>query len=680
MKILNVDDNEGACYVKSRILRRAGFTVLEAGNGAEALRLVAAEQPDLVLLDVELPDISGYEVCRRIKGNAATATIMVLQTSASFTEGRDKVRGLDEGADGYLTEPVQPEELIATVNALLRLRRVETELRQARDTLEARVQERTNELELVIKALRREITRRSESENALQTSQRSLQSTLDALSSHIAILDESGVILDVNASWRQFMAAQDVGGASHGRGQKFTELFRTIAHTDLPSLQAVIEGVRAVLRRQCNTFTCEYASHRHPEPEWFFMRVNHFDGANGARLVVVLENTTEFKRAEEALRRQQETLYQSEKLAAMGALLASVAHELNNPLAVVRMQLDLLAEEAQNSLLQERVMEVREATERCIRIVQSFLTLARRNPPQRTSVQLNSVVEASLQLLSHALHLDNVAVQHHLAADLPPIGADASQLQQVVVNLLLNAQQAFHEFQETSKARQVTLTTCYSPEQKRVHLKVADTGPGIPPQYQARIFEPFFTTKPTGVGTGLGLSVCRGIIEGHGGTISVVSTPGQGAEFCIELPVEADLLPKTAQPDAASVSASLVGTILIVDDEAGITRGLARLLRRDGHTVDTASNGRQALAMLHAHRYDLILCDLRMPELDGPSLYRVVAEHHPHLLARFIFLTGDTLGADARTFLEQTGVPRLVKPFSAAEGRRVVQQALATLT
>ena len=679
MKILNVDDNEGACYVKSRILRRAGFTVLEAGNGTEALRLVAAEQPDLVLLDVGLPDISGHEVCRRIKGNAATATIMVLQTSASFAAGRDKVRGLDEGADAYLTEPVQPEELIATVNALLRLRRVETELRQARDTLEARVQERTNELELVIKALRREITKRSESEKALQTSQQSLQSTLDALSSYIVILDEAGIILDVNASWQQFIAAQEAGGASHGRGLEFTELFRTVSHTDLQSLDAVLEGVRTVLRRQCDTFTCEYASHRHPEPEWFFVRVNHFDGADGARLVVVLENTTEIKRAEEALRRQQETLYQSEKLAAMGALLASVAHELNNPLAVVRMQLDLLAEEAQNSLLQERVMEVREATERCIRIVQSFLTLARRNPPQRTCVQLNTVVEASLQLLSHALHLDNVTVQQHLADDLPPIGADASQLQQVVVNLLLNAQQAFHGFQEPSAPRQVTLTTYYSVEQKRVVLKVADTGPGIPPQHQARIFEPFFTTKPTGVGTGLGLSVCRGIIEGHGGTISVASIPGQGTVFCIELPVEADLVPEASEPDVASPSASVIGTILIVDDEAGITRGLARLLRRDGHAVDTASNGRQALAMLHAQMYDLILCDLRMPELDGPSLYRIVAERHPQLLERFIFLTGDTLGAEARTFLEQTGVPRLVKPFSAAEGRRVVRQALTTL-
>jgi two-component system NtrC family sensor kinase len=674
MKILNVDDNDGVRYAKSRTLQRAGFTVIEAASGAETLRLVAAEQPEVVLLDVKLPDINGFEVCSRIKSNPATAAIIVVQMSAAFVDSRDRTRGLEGGADAYLTEPVQPEELLATIKALLRLRQVETELRQTRDTLETRVQERTADLERAIKALRQEITKRIRSEKALRASYEFLQSTLDALPSYVAILDNTGTILTTNAAWQRFVAAADLAAMSYGRGMDFVEFFPAAIRADAASVQTVIAGVREVLTRQRDMFFCEYISPHQAESLWFFVRVVRFDGPEGMRVVVVIEDITEVKRAEEALRRQQETMYQSEKLAAMGALLASVAHELNNPLGVAQVQLDLLREEAKDSALQERITELQQATERCVRIVHSFLTLARRSPLQRAPVQLNIVVEASLQLLAHALHLDNVMVHRHLADNLPLIGADATQLQQVVVNLLLNAQQALHE---TSASRQVTLTTRYDPSRARVILEVADTGPGIPSQLQARIFEPFFTTKPVGIGTGLGLPVCQGIIEGHGGTMSVMSRPGHGAVFCIELPVGA--MPAPQPPESEAPLPSSPTAILIVDDEIGIARGLARLLRRDGHQVDTAGSGRQALAMLQAREYDLILCDLRMPELDGPGFYRAVAARQPHLLPRFVFLTGDTLGPEARAFLDEVSAPRLVKPFSATEGRRVVRQALRAL-
>lgn len=674
MKILNVDENDGSRYAKSRTLQRAGFTVCEAASGAEALRLVTAEQPDLVLLDVKLPDINGFEVCRRIKCNPATATVMVMQMSASFVEGHDCMRGGEEGADAYLTEPVQPEELMATITGLLRLRQTEGELRQTRAALEIRVQQRTTELQRAIRALRRQNTRRARSEKALQASYQFLQSTLDALSSHIVILDEAGIILEVNASWRDFLATHGFTVPFDSRGMKFVGFLPTVPGTDVASAQAVVMGTSQVLTRQRETFSCEYACEHDAEPGWFFVRVTRFDGPEGGRIVVVFENITEVKRAEETMRLQQEALYQSERLASMGTVLASVAHELNNPLAVAQMQLDLLAEELHDSALQDQIAELQQATERCTRIVQNFLTLARRNPPQRTPVQLNAVVQAVLQLLAHTLHLDNVVVYQELADDLPLMGADASQLQQVVVNLVLNAQQALHG--DTSESRCVTLATRHDAARARVTLEVADTGPGIPAALQSRIFEPFFTTKPVGVGTGLGLSVCQGIVESHGGTIRVVSQPGHGAVFCVELPVETVPAPDILDSDLPLSPPITPGAMLIVDDEIGIARGLARLLRRDGHYVDTASNGRQALARLEARAYDLILCDLRMPELDGPGLYHALESRQPDVLQRFIFLTGDTLSPEAEAFLQHAGAPRLIKPFSAAEGRRAVRQAL----
>ena len=382
----------------------------------------------------------------------------------------------------------------------------------------------------------------------------------------------------------------------------------------------------------------------------------------------------ERERAAVQAQRQQETLLQREKLAAMGSLLASVAHELNNPLAVIVMQAELMRADTTNEPLAEHVEAITQAATRCERLVQQFLILARPHAPERSTVDLNALIMSIMELLAPPLQVDTITVELHLAADLPPLQADPHELQQVLVNLVTNAHQALRD---ASPPRQVTLITRCDPPHTRVMLEVADTGPGIPLEIQARIFEPFFTTKPPGVGTGLGLSLCQGIIAGHGGSLRVTSQPGQGTTFWVELPV--GVAPETALPPSARddapppVSSS---AILLVDDEPSMSSALAQLLRRDGHTVETVANGQLALAMLQEHAYDLILSDLRMPELDGPGLYRELAQHAPHLCRRFIILTGDTLSPEALAFLAESGVPRLTKPFTAAEVRRIIQQAL----
>jgi CheY-like chemotaxis protein len=368
-------------------------------------------------------------------------------------------------------------------------------------------------------------------------------------------------------------------------------------------------------------------------------------------------------------------LFQHEKLTAMGTMLASVAHELNNPLAVIMMEAEGLHEEWQDDVQAEPMQAILQAAERCMRIVRSFLTLARQHPPERQHVAFNTVVRGAMEMLVYALQVDTITIDWQLAPALPLLWADPYQLQQVIVNLVTNAHYALRE---VSPPRRLTLFTRYDPVGNQIVLAVVDNGPGIPPALQARLFEPFFTTKPPGVGTGLGLPLCRGIIEEHGGSISVESQPGQGAVFRVVLPVLTGESTGRAlsSMDTSPADTRIATTILIVDDEPGIVRALAHLLRRDGHTVDTAANGELALAKLQTQAYDLILCDLRMPKLDGPGLYQALRQQHPHLLRRMIFLTGDTLSEEARAFLEQTEVPRLSKPFHAVEVRQLVQQVL----
>ncbi|MBI2158648.1 MAG: response regulator [Candidatus Rokubacteria bacterium] len=314
-----------------------------------------------------------------------------------------------------------------------------------------------------------------------------------------------------------------------------------------------------------------------------------------------------------------------------------------------------------------------DAAERCARIVRNFLALARQRPPERGRVALDQVVHEAVELLAYPLRVDSVEVALELARNLPALWADAHQLHQVVVNLVSNAH---HAVREATSPRRITLTTRQEAGGGSVVLEVADSGRGIPREIQARLFEPFFTTKPPGQGTGLGLALCKGIVEAHGGSIEAASPPGSGAVFRVELPVENAPVAAAAARAAAASPPVRGQRILVVDDEAEIAALLSEMLAADGHRVEIAANGVEALEKLGAGGHDLVISDLRMPELDGPGLYLEVTRRHPALLRRMVFVTGDTLGPESLEFLHRTNVPTLGKPFDLDDIRRVVQQVL----
>jgi CheY-like chemotaxis protein/anti-sigma regulatory factor (Ser/Thr protein kinase) len=296
--------------------------------------------------------------------------------------------------------------------------------------------------------------------------------------------------------------------------------------------------------------------------------------------------------------------------------------------------------------------------------------MARNKPRAPTLVQLNEVVVDALDIVAYGLRTADIEVERALAPDLPPVRGDADQLHQVLANLLVNAQQAL---QTVSPPRRLRVATGVDGE--ALWVAIADNGPGIAPSIVKRIFDPFFTTKPQGVGTGVGLSVSHGIVTAHGGQILVESEPGAGSTFTVRLPCSP--MERPEQVEAAAPPARRQARILVVDDEPDIAHLLADILEGDGHEIASASSGREALDWLSGREVDLIITDLRMPDMDGPMLYRALAERRPELLTRVVFVTGDTLAADITGFLSETGAKVIEKPLDPPDVSRRVQALLA---
>lgn len=375
------------------------------------------------------------------------------------------------------------------------------------------------------------------------------------------------------------------------------------------------------------------------------------------------------KMTEDELRRQREAIYQNEKLAALGSLLAGVAHELNNPLSIVVGYAGMLEDMAPDDATRRRAREVHLAAERCARIVKRFLAMARSKPVEKKWISIDNVIDDVIELAAYGLRSNGVQVVRERATDLPLILADADHLHQVFMNLVLNAMQAMMGVEGPRLLRIGTVI-----RRQSIVIDVIDTGHGIDEVVKQRAFEPFFTTKPLGLGTGIGLALCSGIVQAHGGSITLDSAPDGGAHCRVILPIS-DAPPAHAYVESIAGSRALGGRILIVDDEPGIASFIAEALDRHGVDVTAVTSGDDARSILAEQGFDAVLTDLRMPGMGGERLLSFTTEHHPELAGRVIVMTGDALGSE--TTLPRDGVTVIEKPIDIHALKDILRPLLA---
>ncbi|MER3448030.1 MAG: hypothetical protein C4291_14910, partial [Candidatus Dadabacteria bacterium] len=375
----------------------------------------------------------------------------------------------------------------------------------------------------------------------------------------------------------------------------------------------------------------------------------------------------------ENLKDIQERLIQPERLASLEELVSSISHEISNPLTpIIGYSQRLLMQTDLDEQKKQSLGIIHSSAHRVGKIIEKLLLFSRRYKPTREYVDINNLLEKTIEFRDYQLRLGNIEVIKDLDPKLPKTMADPHYLQHVFFNIIRNAEQAIGDARGKGKL----LVKTRARQEGIIEISFTDDGPGIPKEILRKIFDPFFTTKPVGKERGLGLSVSYGIIKEHGGGIYALSGgKGKGATFKIELPIVKEEAVLTEEAKISRVSTAKEKRVLVVEDEVVINNLIRDILEEERYKVDLASNGEEALAKIDINSYDLIICDIKMPHMNGKQFYNEIKKRHNSLADRFIFITGDP-SSQTVDFINRTGNRFLEKPFRIDEFKNVFYDAL----
>ncbi|MEH2077040.1 MAG: response regulator [Nostoc sp.] len=598
--ILHVDDNEANRYIVNRILQNAGFTVVEAATGAAGLKAVAEHQPALVILDVKLPDIGGFEVCRQIKANPETAFIPVLHLSASFIQSQDKAEGLDGGADAYLAQPVEPIELLATVRSLLRIRRAE---------------------------------------EAALSSAREWQTTFDSINDSVCLVNPEGIILRCNRAMIQLFCkpAHEILGCVH--------------HELMGAELGIGDG--ACFRRAKETHQRQVLEFQSTE-RWFAKTIDPVLDEHGTLTgaVFILSDITERKRASALLQEQNERLnrlmvslqQQTEEAQQANRIkdefLAVLSHELRSPLNPILGWAKILQTSQQDAAKTQYALETIERNAKLqAQLIEDLLDVSRilqgKLSLNTVPVGLTFTIKAALEIVRLAAEAKSIQIKTIFEPNVGQVLGDSGRLQQVVWNLLSNA------IKFTSQGGRVEVRLERMNEvdthlSEYTQITISDTGRGISADFLPYVFDYFrqadgTTTRRFG-GLGLGLAIVRHLVELHGGTVQAASPgEGQGATFTVKFPlIAAAKLNQDDTPFHNRSDFNLNGLqALLVDDDRDSREFIAFLLEQYGVQVTEAQSATEALSSLGQAKFDLLISDIGMPDMDGYTLIRQIRKQSP---------------------------------------------------
>ena len=651
--ILVVDDQPQNIELLEAYLVPQGYEIVSAASGEDALEKLTGNQIDLMLLDIIMPGIDGFEVTRRVRQNTTYRLLPIILITV-LREPEARVKGIEAGCDDFITRPLDKMELFARVRSLLKVKAYNDLMSNYRKDLESEVTRRTEELRQAF---------------IFQ------QCLIDALSAPVFYKDFEGRFEGCNRSFEKLFGrkrAELIGTSVYELSPKeLDDLYQEkdqalLQNPGIQIFESVVKDAFGIIHN--------VVFHK--------ATFNNLDGSVGGLIGVILD-ITDLKTAETMRKELEAQLNQAQKMEAVGRLAGGVAHDYNNMLSVIVGYSELALEEiAIEDPVHEYIHAIHDAAIRSTDITRQLLAFARKQTIAPVALDLNKTVESMLRMLSRLIGED-IDLAWRPGSELWPVKMDPSQVDQMLANLCVNARDALHGVGhvtiETGTAR-FDATYCadhlgFIPGEY-VLLAVSDDGCGMDRETIAKIFEPFFTTKGIGQGTGLGLSTVYGIVKQNNGFINVYSEPGKGTTFKIYLARHTDQAVEAPKVDSLSITHGHGETILIVEDEVSILELAKRILGGLGYTVLIARLPSQALHLAEEYSSEihLLITDVVMPEMNGKELSNRLRTVCPTL--RTLFMSGYTANVIAHRGVLDQGVQFMQKPFSKESMAQKVREAL----